>query len=75
MKVSLKTTSIMAMDGTFIPMATTIQECGKMENGQAGESQLIRVVRYTKACGNTANSLAIENQTLLIQNIDKLHKT
>ena len=66
----------MATVDTFIPMATSIQECGKMANGQAGESQLIRVVRYTKECGNTVNSLEIEefkikkHQILLIQDYD-----
>ena len=56
----------MDMEGTFIPMATTIQECGKMENGVDGENQLIRVVRYTKVCGNTVNSLEIDDHKLLL---------
>ena len=55
----------MVMEDTFIQMVTTIQECGKMENDQDGESQLIRV-RYTKACGNTVNSLEIDEHRLLL---------
>ena len=77
-KVSLRTISIMDMEGTFIPMATTIQECGKMENGVDGENQLIRVVRYTKVCGNTVNSLEIEeiddHKLLLIQQTKMMKK-
>ena len=66
MKGNSKTTFIMVMEDTFIQMVTTIQECGKMENDQDGESQLTRVVRYTKACGNTVNSLAIDEHRLLL---------
>ena len=62
----------MDMEGTFTPMATTIQECGKMENEADGENQLIRVVRYTKVCGNTANSLEIEDDHLDVQITIKL---
>ena len=64
MKASLKTTFTMVMEDTFIPMAITIQECGKMAKDQVGESWLIRVVRYTRECGSTVNSLAIDQNTI-----------
>lgn len=54
----------MAMEDTSTPMAITTQECGKMAKDQVGESWLIRVVRYTRECGSTVNSLAIDLNTI-----------
>lgn len=55
-RVSLRMIFTMVTVDIFIPMATSIWEIGLTVSAQDGENWSISRVRYTKECGNTANS-------------------
>jgi len=56
MRVSLRTTYIMDMGGTFTPMEITTSVTGSMESGLDGENLSTSPAKSMKECGSIANS-------------------